>query len=419
MSALRERLGRVRSGAGVGSGPGSGPLGGESTGPRIDDLRARLQRMRRTSQRAGALRAERDEAALCRRIDGRPLAAGLVVRERRLDAGFRHGDIAADGERAGEALRFFAPALGARPEGLVFMDTETTGLAGGTGTLVFQLGLARWREGALEVVQYLLTRFEGEAAMLEHAGDWLSGMRALVTFNGKSFDAPLLAARYQLARRPDPFAVPVHLDLLHAVRRAFGTALGDCRLGTVERHLLGQEREGDIPGHEAPRAWFDWLRHGEVHALSRVLEHNRLDLLSLAALLPFLHQCYRDPVARGADPRIVLPPAARGPGSDSAYRYLRERRERLDEDSLRALARCARRRRDWSLAVEVWRALAAENCIESLESLAKYHEHVVRDFVEAGAATSTLIALEPDSARHRHRAARLRIRRGAPSDQLD
>ena len=411
MSTVRARLGRLRGGAIAAPG-----VAMTSSTSDLEDLKAKLQRMRRPSPRSAAARAVPDERALCERIGGRPVAKGLVVCEQRLPGGFRHGDMAADAVGASDALRFFAPALEGGPETLVFMDTETTGLAGGTGTLVFQLGLARWREGALELVQYLLSRVEGEEAMLEHAAGWLAGIQAMVTFNGKSFDAPLLATRYLLSRQRDPFAALEHIDLLHPVRRAFAGRLDDCRLSTVERSLLGLVREGDLPGHEAPGAWFDWLRSGEIVALSRVLEHNRLDLLSLVVLLPCLHDCYRDPVARGADPRIVLPSGARGPGSEGGYRYLIERRRRLDGDSLRALARCARRRRDWALAVEIWQGLVAADCVESLESLAKYHEHVAGDFHEARAATSTLMALEPLAAHHRHRAARLRGRGGTGSD---
>ena len=413
MSTLRTRLARLRED--VATSGSSGASGFESAA----ELKARLQRMRRPSPPAGTARVAPDEGALCERICGRPLAAGLVVCEGRHCGGFRHGKVRVGAAGTGEALRFFLPEADSEPEDIAFLDTETTGLAGGTGTLVFQIGLARWREGALEIVQYLLSRVEGEAAMLDHAREWLEGVRSMVTFNGKSFDAPLLATRYRLAAGRDPFAALRHLDLLHPARRAFAGRLADCRLGTLERSLLGLEREGDLPGHEAPRAWFDWLRRGEFGTLSRVLDHNRLDLLSLAALLPVLHDCFRDPVACGADPRIVLPAATRGPGSDSAYRYLRAKRPRLDGESLRALARCARRRGEWPLAIEIWRRLATEHCVESIESLAKYHEHVARDFIEAGVLTSALIALEPGAAHHRHRAARLRVRRGAASDQLD
>ena len=413
VSTVRARLAQLRDGVAA-----AGAAAASDRAP-ADDLRARLKRMRRPSPPAGAARAAPDEGALCERIGGRPLADGLMVCEHRLPGGFRHGKIALDAARASNALGFFLPGSESDSEAIAFLDTETTGLAGGTGTLVFQIGLARWRDGALDVAQYLLCRVEGEAPMLDHARNWLAGVRTMVTFNGKSFDAPLLATRYRLAVSRDPFSTLRHLDLLHPARRAFARRLDDCRLGTLERSLLGLEREGDLPGHEAPRAWFDWLRRGESVALARVLEHNRLDLLSLAALLPVLHDCYRDPVGRGADPRVVLPPGARGPGSEPAYRYLRSRRPRLDPDSLRALARCARRRGDWPLAVEIWRALAAAECIESLESLAKYHEHVAHDFSRAESVTGTLIGLEPGASRHRHRAVRLRVRCGAPSSQLD
>ena len=144
----------------------------------------------------------------------------------------------------------------------LYLDTETTGLAGGSGTRVFLLGLARLQSGRLHSRQYLLARIGGESALLAHAAGWLRPEERLVSYNGKSFDLPLLATRYRLAGLADPFAGRDHLDLLHRVRRAYAGRWQDCRLASAERRLLGIERHDDLPGSQAPEAWLQWLRTG-------------------------------------------------------------------------------------------------------------------------------------------------------------
>lgn len=171
------------------------------------------------------------------------------------------------------------------PDRFKFFDTETTGLTGGTGTRAFQLGLGDWHEGAFRVRQLTLTALRGEAAMLDAFARWFDSDDVLVSYNGKSYDAPLLATRYRLARRASPLAGLRHLDLLHPVRRRYRGHWPNCRLATVERELLGVVREHDLPGSEAPRAWLEFLRGGSAVDLRRVGEHNRQDLATLALLL--------------------------------------------------------------------------------------------------------------------------------------
>src|SRR5262249_23289389 len=131
-------------------------------------------------------------------------------------------------------LHFIAGGDEPARERLLFVDTETTGLAGGTGTVAFLLGLARIADGMLIVRQYFLCAFRGEPAMLDHALEWLTPDCRLVSFNGKCFDAPLLATRYQLALRRNPLASLPHIDLLHPARAAFRRNWPDCRLQTAE-----------------------------------------------------------------------------------------------------------------------------------------------------------------------------------------
>jgi uncharacterized protein YprB with RNaseH-like and TPR domain len=171
------------------------------------------------------------------------------------------------------------------PSRLRFFDTETTGLAGGTGTRAFQLGLGDWQRDGFRLRQLTLTTLGAEPAMLDAFATWFEPDDVLVSYNGRSYDAPLLATRYRLARRASPLVPLSHLDLLYPVRRRYRGVWPNCRLATIERELLGIVRDDDLPGSEAPRAWRDYLRGGSAADLRRVGAHNRQDLVSLARLL--------------------------------------------------------------------------------------------------------------------------------------
>jgi len=181
------------------------------------------------------------------------------------------------------AARNIAHAISRRQA--LFFDTETTGLSGGTGTRAFMIGAADWASGRLRVRQLWLTRLAGETAMLEAFRGWLAADTVLVSYNGRCYDAPLLATRYRLARLHNPLEGVPHLDLLHAVRRRYRGVWENCRLGTVERQLLRILREDDLPGSEAPRAFLDYIRGGAATDLRRVLAHNHQDVVTLAQLL--------------------------------------------------------------------------------------------------------------------------------------
>lgn len=168
---------------------------------------------------------------------------------------------------------------------LLHFDTETTGLAGGTGTRAFMIGVADWIDGRFRIRQLTITSMAGEAAMLKTFAQWLAPGTVLVSYNGKCYDAPLLATRYRLARLPNPLLGLAHLDLLHPVRRHWKGSWENCRLATAERQLLGVVREDDLPGSEAPAAWLTYLRGGSAANLRRVAQHNGQDLKSLAGVL--------------------------------------------------------------------------------------------------------------------------------------
>ena len=195
----------------------------------------------------------------------------------------------------------------------LFLDTETTGLAGGTGTVAFLIGLG-WFEGDGFVTQQLFARdYAEERATLLHLRERLAGREFLVSFNGKAFDANLLATRFIMNRLPDPLSGLPHLDLLHPARRLLSHRLADRRLSALETSILGFEREGDIPGSEIPQRYFDWLRRRDGRLMADVFEHNRLDILSLAALAAHLVELI-DPDS-GTAPDFIRAIASRRRGS--------------------------------------------------------------------------------------------------------
>jgi len=192
-------------------------------------------------------------------------------------------------EAGEEALPLHGIGQDAVPrERLLAFDTETTGLAGGTGTRAFMIGAADWRHGGLRIRQLCITRLAAEEAMLRAFAGWLGDDTVLVSYNGKSYDRPLLSTRYRLARLPDPVLERRHIDLLHPVRRRYRGVWANCRLATAERELLGVLREDDLPGAEAPGAWLAYLRGGSASKLRRVGLHNAQDLRSLCGLLEAL-----------------------------------------------------------------------------------------------------------------------------------
>lgn len=191
-----------------------------------------------------------------------------------------------DGERL--AVLAKDPAFASlRPEQCLFLDTETTGLAGGAGTMVFAYGLGFLRDGQWVFEQLFLRDFGEELAMLHHVKARLAEYPVPVTFVGKSYDRHRIAARLAVHKVKAPMLTGLHLDLYHVVRRLRGKQWPDTRLRTVEERLLGLQRHDDLPGSEAPAAFLSWVRDGSG-AVDRVLEHNRLDVLSLVALLGVL-----------------------------------------------------------------------------------------------------------------------------------
>jgi len=262
MSALATQIAALRRQAGVES-PRTTPV---ARSPVPENLRRLLGIRARAEMRA--LSPDRD-------LPGIEIAPGLRYLERHLDW-----------PQAPESFDATFAKFGDIPRRhLLQFDTETTGLSGGTGTRAFMIGAADWPDQRLRVRQLFLTTMAAEASMLQAFAQWLDPESVLVSYNGRCYDAPLLATRYRLARMTDPLATLRHLDLLFPVRRRYRGVWENCRLATIERQLLGVVREDDLPGSEAPQAWRDYLRGGSSRNLRRVVDHNDQDLRSLSALL--------------------------------------------------------------------------------------------------------------------------------------
>jgi uncharacterized protein YprB with RNaseH-like and TPR domain len=185
----------------------------------------------------------------------------------------------------------------AAPTKWAFVDTETTGLSGGSGTCAFLIGLGSIDSEGFRVRQFFMRDYNEEHSMLHSLAEHLTRFDVLITYNGKSFDQPILEARYTLCRSRRPFAVMRHVDLLHSARRLYKLRLKSCRLVNLERQILGFDREGDVPGEMIPYYYFEFLRTRQAFRLIPIFHHNVLDIVTLACLTDLISVAFRDPAA--------------------------------------------------------------------------------------------------------------------------
>lgn len=330
-------------------------------------------------------------------------------------------------ESGGDALQVLArawPGRELRTYGprLCFFDLETTGLAGGAGTQAFLVGCAILEDGGLRVRQFLLPGFEHERAMLTMVAEWMDGQGTLVSFNGRSFDVPLLETRYLLHRLEYPQGTMPHLDMLHPARRLWkerptvaGPALDEdsCKLSVLERHLAGYHRVGDVGGFDIPSRYFRFVRDGDAHPLEAVLEHNRLDLISLAVVTARALTLIQQGPAAASHPRESLglgrlyersgaaenAEACFARAASLAARIGRE--PDVQADALRRLALCRRRAGRTVDAAAAWQELVRmPGCPsvirrEAREALAIHHEHRSRDLETARTIVLDALAESP------------------------
>ncbi|MGB8647856.1 MAG: ribonuclease H-like domain-containing protein [Anaerolineae bacterium] len=274
-----------------------------------------------------------------------------------------------------------------------FLDVETTGLSGGTGTYAFLIGVGRFAGDCFQLKQLFMRDPAEEPAVLAALSEFLDPLDALVTFNGKAFDAPLLRARYVMNGMRAPFEAAAHLDLLPLARRLWRDRLESRALGSLETHILGAQRTGeDIPGWLIPALYFDYVRDGDARPMKGILYHNAMDVAAMAALLGHMAQMLDQPLAFAVEHGLDLIAIARlfedlGRLDEAATLYTRgleyEVSEETFRETMRRLSFVHRRRGNLELAVELWRNAAHGRQVYAYVELAKYYEHRARDYSEA------------------------------------
>ncbi|MDX2153979.1 MAG: ribonuclease H-like domain-containing protein [Bryobacteraceae bacterium] len=307
----------------------------------------------------------------------------------------------------------------AAPDRLAFLDTETTGLAGGTGTCAFLIGVGSVCPDGFRVRQFFMRDYGEEHSLLHALSEYLAGFEVLVTYNGRVYDQPLLETRYRLQRTRPPFERLPHLDLLYGARRLWKLRFESCRLVELETQVLGVERQGDLPGDMIPFVYFEYLRTREAEKLTPILHHNATDILTLACLTKVVPAVYREP-GHGAEMIGLGRWLQRQEKHEEALPLLRRALQSgLPDDLLfrtmwdiAALERkCGRP----AAALALYSDLAGcrnPHRTAALEELAKHYEH--REKNHAMALEMTRAALElADSESLRRREARL-ARRVAP-----
>lgn len=266
----------------------------------------------------------------------------------------------------------------------LFLDTETTGLSGGTGTMAFLVGLGFFEEDRFLVLQAFLRNPGDEPAMIHFLAEFLPRFRLLVTFNGRGFDVPILQNRFVLARRPFPLDGVPHLDLLNPSRRLWRERLASCSLTALERDILQVVRDQtDIPSGVIPLVYRDYLRTGDAREIPRILYHNRMDVLSMPVLAAYLGQVFADPEGKAELSGEELGALAGwyGESGRDAEPLLRAAlsRTRPGPRRIRWLTQMAltvKRRGEWARSVEWWQQLALEapDRIQPAVELAKVYE---------------------------------------------
>ncbi|MFA6239617.1 MAG: ribonuclease H-like domain-containing protein [Candidatus Hydrogenedentales bacterium] len=310
-----------------------------------------------------------------------------------------HGTVTLDSvlEARGEHIALSASdneLIEFNPRTAFFIDTETTGLSGGSGTVAFLVGIAYFVEEGLRLDQCFMRDYDDEEPMLQYLEEAMKPCETVVSYNGKTFDMPLLRTRFIQNRVRFRMDGVLHFDLLHAARRFFKRRLGSCSLGNVEREVLGLARHGDVPSHEIPQLWFDYLRTRDARRLAPVFYHHRMDILSLVALTGWLSRCLQEPHGSGfeynEDRFSLLRVYLKQKKYDEAVKQ-GELLLEIETDPerrtgcLEIVAFAAKRLNDWDRVENSLALILQEhpnNLLARLE-LAKHFEHRTRNFSEA------------------------------------
>jgi len=276
----------------------------------------------------------------------------------------------------------------------VFLDTETTGLSGGAGTFVFLVGLGYFTEDQFCVRQYFMRDYNEEQALLSALNELLLKFESVITYNGKSFDLPLMETRFIISGMEMNLKDPAHLDLLYPVRRLWKKRLENCSLSTVERDILGVHRENDVPGHLVPEIYFRYLRTGDARDIKGVFEHNLQDILSLVVLTAKINDFFKEPLNDNFYPLDIF---SLGKIYDKRKEYIKSSfyyNEALKYnlpgeeflEALKLISFAYKRQEKWEEAEKIWKKTinkSREFIYYPYEELAKYYEHHLKDYKKA------------------------------------
>ena len=286
------------------------------------------------------------------------------------------------------------------PSKWLFLDTETTGLAGGTGTYAFLIGLAWWDAGGLQVEQFLMRDFTEEYSLLQELAEHVKERPVLLTFNGKSFDWPLLENRFAMTRSIAAPKLVTHLDLLHPARALWKLRLGSVRLAELERRVLdaqrlGWHREDDIDSALIPQHYFDYLRGGAVLPIAGIVRHNQMDLRGLAALFCKINEMLSDSTGildecESLDLFGLSHFLQRRGDTDRAHAVCEQALTiglpaDIRPKAQRELALMTKRRGEHERAAEIWEEMVrnSQDEVHACEQLAIYYERRVKDLRRA------------------------------------
>ena len=421
--SLRDRLTRL-------TGDAPKPLSTESRQETISDLRRKIERVmarrpKTVESPAGVSHGTPLEHVVAGGQTETPYGSFFVSRST-LRAGDLHGharicDLACASMEA-TALIAGCPMAKDMPlsDGL-FLDTETTGLVGGTGIFPFLIGLGWFEASSFVTCQLFARDFSEEGAMLRYFSELASEKRFLVTFNGKAFDLNLLGTRFILNRCREPLTAMPHIDLLHPSRRVLAHRLENARLSTIEAQVLGVEREGDIPGFEIPQRYFDWLRRRDGRLMGDVFMHNRMDVVSMASLLKYLADLVQESQELGHSHHGDLLKVAglvheRG-DDEKAGSMLEALISSLHRDvstsARRTLSIIYKKAGRWEEAASLWQSLLSSDPHDffAVEELAKFYEHRTREYEKALYLVATLLNDAPDLDDEERASAEHRLRR--------
>jgi uncharacterized protein len=314
---------------------------------------------------------------------------------------------------------------GVPPAKWCFLDTETTGLAGGSGTYAFLVGVGRITPQGFRVRQFFMRDFGEEASLLSALTEHLRQFDVLITYNGRTFDQPLLETRFRMVRQRPPFSALEHLDLLFGARRLWNLRFDSCRLVDLENQILGVERQGDLPGELIPYVYFEYVRTREIFRLMPVFHHNAIDILTLACLTAIVPRAFSAPeqaeFSHGAEMVGLARWWRQAEQHENALALFRQAIEKnLSDDllfrTLWDIAALEKKLGREHAALPVLTDLAATRNPwrgSAFVELAKYYERRERNYALALEMTRSALELEPSEALER-RAARLEKRVTAP-----